>query len=206
VELTATQRAEQIAEYAKLAADKREAGLQSEQVAQNETKREDGRGHRHEGGDSLAARNLGISRDEVRRAKTIAALSEETKQAARDAGLDDNQSALLRAAKENTPDGQIEVLKGIAARGRVADHAPQPPEPDDYDHDRLEEPRRENPAGIERPSASGAKPLKNLEGISGGEFARWIKITTPRDRPHVIRVLETAATLLRDELEGEKAA
>jgi hypothetical protein len=42
------------------------------------------------------------------------------------------------------------------------------------------------------------------EGISGGEFARWIKITTPRDRPDVIRVLETAAAILRNEI--EKAA
>src|SRR4029077_2866391 len=45
----------------------------------------------------------------------------------------------------------------------------------------------------------GARPLQNLVGISGGEFARWIKITTPNDRPHVIRVLETAAAILRDE-------
>ena len=41
--------------------------------------------------------------------------------------------------------------------------------------------------------------------MSGGEFARWIKITTPRDRPHVIRVLEFAAAILRDELEGGSA-
>ena len=70
-ELTATQRAEQVAEYAKLAAQKRGAALQSAQVAQNESKREDGRGHRHEGGEALAARDLGITRDEVRRAKTM---------------------------------------------------------------------------------------------------------------------------------------
>ena len=55
-------------------------------------------------------------------------------------------------------------------------------------------------------SAMGAKPLRNLENISGGEFARWIKITTPKDRPHVIHVLETAAAILRDELSGEGAA
>jgi hypothetical protein len=38
------------------------------------------------------------------------------------------------------------------------------------------------------------------------EFARWIKITTPNDRPHVIRVLETAAAILRDKLEGRNVA
>ena len=42
--------------------------------------------------------------------------------------------------------------------------------------------------------------------ISGGGLARWIKITTPNDRPHVIRVLETAASILRDELEARNVA
>ena len=117
-ELTGLLRSEQVAEYAQLAEQKREAALQSAQVAQNESRREDGRGHRHEGGDSLAARDLGISRDEVRRAKTIAALSEETKYAARDAGLDDNISALLKAAKKRTSEAQIAVLHGIKERPR----------------------------------------------------------------------------------------
>jgi hypothetical protein len=47
-----------------------------------------------------------------------------------------------------------------------------------------------------------ASPLRNLENISAGELARWIKITTPNDRPHVISVLEMAAAILRDELPG----
>ena len=165
-ELTAQQKADQIAEYANLAAVKREAGLQSAQLAQKESKREDGRGHRHEGGDSLAARDLGISRDEVRRAKTIAALPETVKRAARDVRLDDNQAALLKAAKASTPEAQIAVLHGIKERGRVAGDAPPQPEPDDYGHDFMEE----EPAGSvvpfkERPSdasANGAKPLRNL--------------------------------------------
>ena len=55
---------------------------------------------------------------------------------------------------------------------------------------------------IERIRSAGAKPLRDLVGISGGEFARWIKITTPNDRLHVIRVFEMAAGILRDELEG----
>jgi len=197
-ELTVGQRAEQVAEYAKLAAEKRD--VQSGQVAQNESKREDGRGHRHEGGDSLAARDLGITREDVRRAKTIAALPEQTKQAAREAGLDDNQSALLKAARAPTAEAQIAVLAEIKERGRVADDAP-PPGPDDYGHEPPEEPP---PAvgAIERQRPTDAKPLRNLVGISGGELVRWIKITTPNDRPHVIRVLEMAAAILRDELDG----
>jgi ParB-like chromosome segregation protein Spo0J len=118
-ELTDLLHSEQIAEYAELVEQKRNAELHSAQVAQNESKREDGRGHRHEGGDALAARDLGVTRDKVRRAKIITALVEETKQAARDAGLDDNQSALLKAAKSSTPEAQVAVLRDIKARGRV---------------------------------------------------------------------------------------
>jgi hypothetical protein len=51
-----------------------------------------------------------------------------------------------------------------------------------------------------------ARPLRDLTNISAGEFARWIKITTPNDRPHVIRLLEQAAAILRDEHEGRTAA
>jgi ParB-like chromosome segregation protein Spo0J len=192
-ELTVGQRADQVAEYARLANEKR--NIQSGQVAQNESKREDGRGHRHEGGDSLAARDLGISRDEVRRAKTIAALPEQIKQAGREIGLDDNQSALLKAARAPTPEAQIAVLTEIKERGRVV-NAPSAREPDDCGHE-----PREGPPPIERLRSAGAKPLRDLLGISGGELARWIKMTTPNDRPHVIRVLEMAAGILRDELE-----
>ena len=193
-ELTVSQRAEQVAEYAKLAAAKRDAEKPG-QVAQVSG----GRGK--EGGDSLAARDLGITRDEVRRAKTLAALPEQTKQAARDVGLDDNQSALLKAAKASTPEAQIAVLTEIKERGRVAGDNPPPPEPDDYGH----EPIVSAPAAAEsaeRQRPAGAKPLRDLTGISGGELARWVKITTPNDRPHVIRVLEMAAKILRKDLEG----
>jgi ParB-like chromosome segregation protein Spo0J len=195
-ELTVSQRAEQVAEYAKLAAEKRDAE-KPWQVAQVSG----GRGK--EGGESLAARDLGITREEVRRAKAIASLAEQTKQAARDAGLDDNQSALLKAARAPTPEAQVAVLAGIQKRGRVADDA-RPPESEGYRHRRPEQPPTS--ASIEQTRPAGAKPLRDLVGISGGEFARWIKITTPNDRLHVIRVLEMAAGILRDELEGRTAA
>jgi ParB-like nuclease domain len=194
-ELTVGQRAEQVAEYAKLAAEKRDAEKPG-QVAQVSG----GRGK--EGGDSLAARDLGITREEVRRAKTIAALPEQTKQAARDAGLDDNQSALLKAARAPTPEAQIAVLAEIKERGRVAADAPAA-EPAGYGHKPPEEPLTPS---IERTRPAGATPLRDLVGISGGEFARWIKITTPNDRPHVIRVLEMAVGILRDELEAGREA
>jgi hypothetical protein len=116
----------------------------------------------------------------------------------------------LKAAKAPTPEKQIAVLHDIKGRGRVADDVPAPPDPDDHGSDPAEE---TPPATVvefkERQTVAatvGAKPLRNLENISGGEFARWIKATTPRDRPQVIRVLETAASILRDEMEGGSAA
>ena len=55
------------------------------------------------GGDRLAARELNISRDQVRRAKAVAGLPTEAKAAARELRLDDNQSALVEAAKADDP-------------------------------------------------------------------------------------------------------
>jgi len=57
----------------------------------------------------------------------------------------------------------------------------------------------------ERDTSLPPKPsaLRNLENISAGEFARWVKQTTPNDRPHIIRVLEDAAAILKDEMQAE---
>jgi hypothetical protein len=52
------------------------------------------------------------------------------------------------------------------------------------------------------PAREQARPLRNLVNLSAGELARWIKITTPNDRPHVIRVLETTAAILQAEVKG----
>jgi hypothetical protein len=194
-ELTVVQRAEQVAEYAVLTKEKREAERQPAQVAHPVLS--DGRmpGPQHEErGDSLAARDLGITRDEVRRAQTIAALPERTKEAARSLGYDDNQAALLAASRAETPEAQIGVLQDIAARGSVAAMR----DASESNAVRLKE------SGTSA-SAPVAKPLRNLENIDAGSFARWIKITTPNDRPHVIRLLETAAGILRLECEGGSA-
>ena len=173
-ELTAAQRAQQIAEFVELSKQKRDAD-QLVQVAPIESKRADGRGHRPESGDKLAARELGIPRDEIRRAQAIGSLPEETIEAARDLGLDDNQAALLAAVRAEEPDEQVAVLKDIAARGSVA-------------------PAR-NP---------DAKPLHSLDNLSAGSFCRWVKATTPHDRMRSIKMLEEATAILRDEfLQGE---
>jgi ParB-like chromosome segregation protein Spo0J len=139
---------------------------------------------RPEGGNSAVARALNVAEATVRRAYQTASLSPEAQEAAAATGLDDNRSALLEAAKERTPEAQAATIR------RLAEQKTAPAEPIS------ESPRR---------SASVA-PLRDLVGISGGELARWIKITTPNDRPHVIRVLEMAAGILRDELEAGPAS
>jgi ParB-like chromosome segregation protein Spo0J len=137
-------------------------------------------GGRPEGGYRQAARDLNIPEVSVRRAYQTASLSPEAQEAAVATGLDDNRSALLEAAKEHTPEAQTATIR------RLAEQKTAPAEP-------ISE-------SLKR-SASVA-PLRDLIGISGGELARWIKITTPNDRPHVIRVLEMTAGILRDELEA----
>jgi ParB-like chromosome segregation protein Spo0J len=132
-------------------------------------------GRGNTGGYREAARELNIPERTVRRAYKTASLSPEAQEAAVETGLDDNRSALLEAAKERTSEAQTATIR------------------------RLAEPN----ASTAEPAAPApsAKPLRDLVGISGGEFARWIKSTTPNDRPHVIRVLEMAAAILRDELD-----
>ena len=108
VELSALERAEHIAEWIKLTDE-----LKGGQVAQVSERHEGGRGH--EGGISAAARALSIPRSEVQRSKKIAGLSPKEKETARDVGLDNNQSALLAAARE-PQDRQATALRDIAAQ------------------------------------------------------------------------------------------
>jgi hypothetical protein len=62
-DLTAQERAEQVAEWIRITDH-----LQSAQSAPIESKRSDGRGHRPESGINAASRELGLERTEVQRA------------------------------------------------------------------------------------------------------------------------------------------
>jgi ParB-like chromosome segregation protein Spo0J len=126
---------------------------------------------RPESGTRAAARALHIPERTVRRAYQTASLSPEAQEAAVEMGLDDNQSALLAAAKATTPEAQISTLERRADRAAVQ-IAPRP------------------------------KALHNLEYLAAGEFARWIKLTTPNDKSHIIRMLRMTADILEDELKG----
>ena len=81
---------------------------------------------------------LGVTRQEVRRAATIAKIDPDAKAAAIEAGIADNQSALLKVAKEKSPAAQlasVQKLKAVessrkdnAARDRAIGHAQMPPD------------------------------------------------------------------------------
>lgn len=111
-DLSELQRKEQIAEWIAITdAERREA--HSAQVAPIESRRDDNRGHRPESGINAAARDLGVERTEAQRAVKIASISEQAKQAAIEAHIDNNQSALLKIARAD-PDRQLAVVAEIA--------------------------------------------------------------------------------------------
>lgn len=125
-ELTVQERSDHTAEWVKIVVEKTakadKAG-QSGQVVRNESKREDGRGHRHAGGIAQAARELPVSgntdeakRKNVERAVKIASIAPEAKAAAKNAGLDNTQSVLLAVSREPTPEKQVAKIEELAAK------------------------------------------------------------------------------------------
>jgi len=131
----------------------------------------------------FVARELNIPEQTVRRAYQTASLSPEAQEVAVETGLDHNRTALLKASKERTPEAQTATIRRLAER-KTAPEAQLAT---------LE-------GVVERPAEPTARPLRNLEHLSGGELARWVKQTTPADRTHVIRVLRMAADILEDEV------
>jgi chromosome segregation ATPase len=62
---------------------------------------------------------LGLTREEVRRAKAIAGISSKAKKAAKSAKLDNSQRALLEIAEHPTPKAQLRTVKEIVERKRA---------------------------------------------------------------------------------------
>jgi ParB-like chromosome segregation protein Spo0J len=110
-ELTVGERADQIAEWVRLTAPS---------VGQLDPHPTNERGNSgREGGFRAAARQLPVSgeteearRNTVRRAVRIAGIAPEAREAARAAGLDDNQAVLLRIASA-APEAQVEAVAAI---------------------------------------------------------------------------------------------
>jgi ParB family chromosome partitioning protein len=120
-ELTGIERAEQIAEWVEL----------SEKRAGQVVQKSGGVG-RPAGGVSEAARSLPVLgkteeawRKVVGRALQISGMTDEAKSAAREAGLADNQSALLAASVQPTTEGQLKKIQEIADRKKVGRRRPR---------------------------------------------------------------------------------
>lgn len=106
-ELTRLERDELVAEWVKLTEE--EVSTQSVSKPQ---------GGRPEAGMKAAARELGIDREDARRAVHVASISDEAKEAAREAGLDDNRSKLLQVAAE-PPERQVATVHRLARSPRA---------------------------------------------------------------------------------------
>src|SRR6185369_12842487 len=91
-----------------------EKGEVSAQVAPELRQRGVGQGDgggRPESGINVAVRELHIDRTEAQRAVKINKIAPEAKAAAKEAGIDNNQSALLRVASEATAENQLEAIR-----------------------------------------------------------------------------------------------
>jgi ParB-like chromosome segregation protein Spo0J len=116
-ELTELERSNHIAEWIRLAEEDRK---EPESVLAQLGPKLSARGREHEGrpasGVRAAARDLGIERHHAQRSVKIAAIAPAAKEAARELGLDDNQSALLKAAREPEPAAQVASLHAHALK------------------------------------------------------------------------------------------
>lgn len=140
-ELTVLERDEHVAEWikieeVKIKEAKEKADLVSSQDATKLSKRgRDGEG-RPESGTRAAARVLHIDKDDAHRATKVASLAPEAKEAAREAGLDDNRTALLEAARKTSPEEQVASIKERATARRVVTPAnPEDTKPSKLDAD-----------------------------------------------------------------------
>lgn len=114
-ELTALERDEQVARWIELTGSKSPSAEVLSRQPDAKPK-----GGRPEGGTRAAARELGLSEADARRAIKVASLSDAAKETARQAGLDDNRTALQAAAREPTPDRQAAKIKEWDAAREVA--------------------------------------------------------------------------------------
>lgn len=104
-ELTALERSEQVSRWIELTSAKHNVSRQAD------AKPKAVKSGRPEGGVRSAARELNISEPDARRAVKVANLSPAAKAVAKDVSLDDNQSALLEAAKYLEPEKQVVSLQ-----------------------------------------------------------------------------------------------
>lgn len=115
-ELTKLERDENVAEWIKIT---------DRILSQTAKEMSRGRGQ-PEGGVAAAARDLGVDKDDAHRAVKVASLSDEAKEAARKAHLDNNRSALLEAASKPTVAEQVAAIHQRRTSPRVVKLAKDP--------------------------------------------------------------------------------
>jgi ParB-like chromosome segregation protein Spo0J len=109
-DLTVQERAEHIAARVTLVAE-----ISPAQLAPVKSRRADGRGGGVGLGINAAVRELGIERTEAQRAVKIANMTDDAKTAAREAGLANNQAALLTIAREPS-EAQVARAQALAPK------------------------------------------------------------------------------------------
>src|SRR6516164_10139135 len=182
-QLTVLERDTQVARWIELNTAKQTEAGNASQVATHKHKK---RGQQP-GGVNAASRELGISKDDAHRATKVASLSDEAKQAARDAGIDNNRSALLEVAKETTPEAQVArvaALKNKKTETRQKAAAPDLPTGSDVDAAKVAELAR----GLIN-YLSGIDPILE-EILEIGESEFWKQITSKETRKELGIVLD----------------
>ena len=112
-ELTVLERSSQVARWIELVAAK-EVSVNLTETSDPAAPKKKNKGGRP-GKATAAAKVIGASESDVKRAVKVASISDDAKTAARDAGLDDNRTALLKVAKKSTPEKQVDRVAQIAA-------------------------------------------------------------------------------------------
>jgi ParB-like chromosome segregation protein Spo0J len=116
-ELTALERSEQLAEWIRLkneqSAQLASVSAKGEPDAAQVDPHQPRKAGQQPGGINAASRELGVERKAAQRAVKIDSLTPEAKAAAVELGLDDNQSALLEAAKVKSVGEQVAALQSL---------------------------------------------------------------------------------------------
>lgn len=187
-DLTTIERTELVAEWIKLA--------EEELVSSQPATKLSSRGRKAEGrpssGIRAAAKELGIDKDAAYRAIKIASITPEAKEVAREVKLDDNQSALLQAAKA-APEEQPAILRTIAA---VKDETKKKRLPDLQEGDELPGVRATNVMRTLRGQPAPA-PRSGDVLIGMLDNAVWLMVVESRAHPgywHVVDLHEDLVT------------
>jgi hypothetical protein len=195
-ELSVAERADQIAEWVRLTTDQEPAQVGPVSGGRGNT-----------GGIRAASRELGITRQEGQRAIRIASIAPEAREAARAAGLDDNQSALLKVASAPT-EKQVEAVEKIVKakaepkrEGRSTAAAIETPET--INREIILSAARDTSelcetliSIVDEDAIRSAQIMKELIDATAGAISSWKKLSLSlKDSAGIIEIGETPESL-----------